>query len=217
MKIILTENQIEFIRRYNQLKELVDNGIDVLNQSADLCDYTFSDFLEEVCWQVSDNMEDLNMTTKSAGTIRKIHKWVRNNFSQHIRQEFDRIIEGHNCDEGFDDADEDYLSGLMFGTDNIQESTDDKEYFKTLKITLARRYGIILQEMDHSITNNLECPDDPEDVDEYKDYIVEEVTDSIMFNHNINKWEWSDLNDVLNDMIGEQIKNTYNSWAKKHC
>ena len=38
-----------------------------------------------------------------------------------------------------------------------------------------------------------------------------------MFNHNINKWEWSDLNDVLNDMIGEQIKNTYNSWAKKHC
>ena len=118
MKIILTENQIEFIRRYNQLKELVDNGIDVLNQSADLCDYTFSDFLEEVCWQVSDNMEDLNMTTKSAGTIRKIHKWVRNNFSQHIRQEFDRIIEDHNCDEGFDDADEDDLSSLMFGVDN---------------------------------------------------------------------------------------------------
>ena len=217
MKIIITENQVEFIRRYNQLKELVDNGIALLSQSDDLCDYTFSDFLEEVCWQVSDNMEYLNMTTKNAGVIREVHKWVRNNFSQYIRQEFDGIIEGHNCDEGFDDADEDYLSGLMFGTDNIQESTDDKEYFKTLKITLSRRYDIILQEMDHFITNNLECPDNSEDVDEYKDYIVEEVTDSIMFNHNINKWEWSDLNDVLNDMIGEQIKNTYNSWAKKHC
>lgn len=217
MKIIITENQIEFIRRYKQLKELVDNGIDVLNQSADLCDYTFSDFIEEVCWQVSDNMDVLNLDSQTVGTINKVHRWVRNNFSQYIRQEFDVIIKNHNCDEGFDDADEDYLSGLMFGTDNIQESIDDKEYFKTLKNTLYRRYDIILQEMDHFITNNLECDDYPDDVDEYKDYILEEVTDTIMFNYNLNKWEWSDLNDEINNMIGEQIKNTYNSWAKKHC
>ncbi len=42
----------------------------------------------------------------------------KTNFSEHIREEFDRIIEDHNCDEGFDDADEDDLSSLMFGVDN---------------------------------------------------------------------------------------------------
>jgi hypothetical protein len=44
MKIILTENQIEFIRRYKKIKELIDEGIDTLNQQVDLCDYTSSDF-----------------------------------------------------------------------------------------------------------------------------------------------------------------------------
>lgn len=118
MKIIITESQHELIRRYHKLKELVDNGIDVLNQAADLCDYTFSEFLTEVCWQVSDNMDELNLDPQIVGTIDKAHRWVRNNFSEHIREEFDRIIEDHNCDEGFDDADEDDLSSLMFGVDN---------------------------------------------------------------------------------------------------
>ena len=36
MKIILTENQIEFIRRYKKIKELVDEGIDVLSNDEDL-------------------------------------------------------------------------------------------------------------------------------------------------------------------------------------
>ena len=118
MKIIITESQHELIRRYGILKELVDNGIDVLNQSADLCDYTFSDFLEEVCWQVSDNMDELNMDTETVGSIEKVHRWVRNNLGLYIREEFDRIIDEHNCNEGFDDADEDHLSSLMFGVDN---------------------------------------------------------------------------------------------------
>ena len=106
MKIILTENQIEFIRRYKKIKELVENGIDVLNQDADLCDYTFSEFLTEICWQVSDNMDELNMDTETVGSIEKVHRWVRNNFNSYIREEFDKLIQ-LNCVNSFDDSYED--------------------------------------------------------------------------------------------------------------
>jgi hypothetical protein len=136
MNIILTESQIEFIRRYEKIRELVDNK---------------------------------------------------------------------NCNEGFDD--EDY---------NLQESDNHKEYYSSLKNALIRRYDVIMNEMHHFIESNLDC-EDYDELDEYMDYILEEVTDSLMFNHNLKSWEWSDLNDELKNMIGEQIKNTYTSWAKKHC
>ena len=118
MKIILTENQVEFIRRYGTLKELVENAIDVLDQNDDLCDYTLSEFLTEVCWQVSDHMDDLNMDSEALGTIEKIHRWVRNNFGDHITKEFNVLIDTHNCSGNFDDSydDEEY---------NLQESTEN--------------------------------------------------------------------------------------------
>ena len=106
MKIILTENQIEFIRRYNQLKELVDNGIDVLNQSADLCDYTFSDFLEEVCWQVSDKKELLQLS--GIGYNDLVHMWVRNNFHTHIRKMFEKFLQEESCFDDFYDVNDEY-------------------------------------------------------------------------------------------------------------
>jgi hypothetical protein len=117
MKIILTENQVEFIRRYGTLKELVDNGIDVIDQNGDLCDYTLSEFLTEVCWQVSDHMDELNMDNETLGTIEKVHRWVRNNFGEHITKEFNILIVTHNCSGNFDDSydDEEY---------NLQESTN---------------------------------------------------------------------------------------------
>ena len=50
MKYIITENQRSFIRRYSLLKELIDEGIDILSQDDDICSYSFSDFLSEVSW-----------------------------------------------------------------------------------------------------------------------------------------------------------------------
>lgn len=105
MKIILTETQLSLIRRISKLKELVEEGIDVLDQQEDLCDYTYSDFIQEVCWQVSDNMDELGMDTESFNSIDIIHKWVVDNFNQYIRERFDEIIVEHNCSEGFDDED----------------------------------------------------------------------------------------------------------------
>ena len=110
------KNNVSFLRRSTTIKELIDMSFDVLRD--EVCDYVFSEFLTEVCWQVSDKMEYLYMDTEKIGSIDTVHRWVRNNFDKYIRNNFDRLLEEERCDEGFDDADEDYLSGLMFGVDN---------------------------------------------------------------------------------------------------
>jgi hypothetical protein len=207
MKIILTENQIEFIRRYKKIKELIDEGIDVLSNDEDFCGFNYSAFIEEVCWQVSDKMEYLNLPTDTVGMIENVHKWVTDNFDEYIRKEFDRVINYSNCNEGFDDAD-DY---------NLQESDNPKESDSSLKNALLRRHNVIMSEMDHYMTNNLACDEYPDDVEGFKDYILEQVTDEMMFNHNVNNWEWHDVYLSLEDMIGKQIKKTFKSWTKKHC
>ena len=209
MKIILTENQIEFIRRYKKIKELVDEGIDVLSNDEDFCGFNYSAFIEEVCWQVSDKMEYLNLPTDTVGMIDNVHKWVRNNFSEHIRKEFDRIINDPNCNERFDDVDDEEYS--------LQESYEDKEYDTSLRNALLRRHNIIMQEMDHLMTNNLDCDEYPNDVEGFKDYIIREMSDVMMFTHNINNWDWDDLYFSLNDMVGKQIEKIFKSWTRKHC
>ena len=214
MKIILTENQIEFIRRYKKIKELVDEGIDVLSNDEDFCGFNYSAFIEEVCWQVSDKMEYLNLPTDTVGMIDNVHKWVRNNFSEHIRKEFDRIINDPNCNERFDDVDDEEY--------NLQESDDDNDdeddkYYSSLKTSLIRRHNIIMEEMYHYIDNLIDCDEYPNDVDGFIDHILESVSDAMMYTHNINNWLWADLYDMLNNLIGEQINDYYISWTRKHC
>jgi hypothetical protein len=209
MKIILTENQIEFIRRYKKIKDLVDEGIDVLSQETDICDYDFFGFLNEICWQVSDKMEHLNLPTNTVGMIENVHKWVKDNFDTYILEKFEIIMYDSNCNERFDDVDDKEY--------NLQESDEDKEYDSSLNNALLRRHNIIMEEMDHYITNNLSCDEYPEDVDGFKDYILEQVTDAMMFTHNVNKWEWHDVYLSLENIIGKQIKKTFKSWIRKHC
>ena len=209
MKIILTENQIEFIRRYKKIKELVDEGIDVLSNDEDFCGFNYSAFIEEVCWQVSDKMEYLNLPTDTVGMIENVHKWVMDNFSEHIRKEFDRIINDPNCNERFDDADDDGF--------NLQESDNTKEYYPSLKTALLRRHNVIMSEMDHYITNNLACDEYPNDVEGFKDFILREVSDEMMYEYNVNNWERHDVYLLLENMIGKQIEKTFKSWTKKHC
>ena len=228
MKIILTENQIEFIRRYKKIKELIDEGIDVISNDEDFCGFNSSAFIEEVCWQVSDKMEDLNMDTETVNAIDKVHGWVKDNFNTYILEKFEIMINDLKCSGRFydddedddDEDDEDYISGLMYGVDNIQENDnddDDDKYYSLLKSSLLRRHNVIMEEMDHHITNNISCDEYPDDVDEFKDYILEQVTDAMMFFHNVNKWEWHDVYLLLEDMIGKQIKKTFKSWIRKHC
>lgn len=209
MKIILTENQIEFIRRYKKIKELVDEGIDVLSNDEDFCGFNYSAFIEEVCWQVSDKMEYLNLPTDTVGMIENVHKWVKDNFDTYILEKFEIIIDNSNCNERFDDVDDEEY--------NLQESYEDKEYDTSLRNALLRRHNIIMQEMDHLMTNNLDCDEYPNDVEGFKDYIIREMSDVMMFTHNTNNWDWDDLYFSLNDMVGKQIEKIFKSWTRKHC
>ena len=214
MKIILTENQIEFIRRYKKIKELVDEGIDVLSQDTDICDYDFFGFLNEICWQVSDKLEHLNLPTDTVGMIENVHKWVKDNFDTYILEKFEIIMYDSNCNERFDDVDDEEY--------NLQESDDDNDdeddkYYSSLKTSLIRRHNIIMEEMYHYIDNLIDCDEYPNDVDGFIDHILESVSDAMMYTHNINNWLWADLYDMLNNLIGEQINDYYISWTRKHC
>jgi hypothetical protein len=141
--------------------------------------------------------------------IENVHKWVKDNFDTYILEKFEIIMYDSNCNERFDDVDDEEY--------NLQESDDDDRYYSTLKSSLIRRHNVIMEEMDHHITNNISCDEYPDDVDEFKDYILEKVTDEMMFNHNVNKWEWHDVYLSLENIIGKQIKKTFKSWIRKHC
>jgi hypothetical protein len=211
MKIILTENQIEFIRRYKKIKDLVDEGIDVISNDEDFCGFNSSAFIEEVCWQVSDKMEHLNLPTDTVGMIDKVHKWIKDNFDTYILEKFEVIIYNSNCNEGFDDVDDEEY--------NLQESDDnnDDKYYSSLKTSLIRRHNVIMEEMHHYINNLIDCDEYPDDVDGFRDHILESVSDDMMYTHMVNNWLWGDLYDMLNNLIGEQINDYYISWTKKHC
>ena len=207
MKIIINENQLELVRRYEKLIELVDNGIDVLSIDEDLCGYTYSEFIEEVCWQVTDKIERLNLSTEEVDVIEKVHRWVRNYLGLYIREEFDRIIDEHNCGGHYDDADD--LDSSIFGVDNIQESIEDDEYNFSLRNAIKRRYNDIIYEMEKYLHNEIDCNDWEEN--EFVEWILENVSDEMMFNYGIDNWEWSDLNDELSNILKDRINSFYES------
>ena len=107
MRIILNENQYSFLRRYSQIMNLIDLGIKEIRM-GDICEYTYGDFLAEVCWQVSDNMDD-------SIPIANIHSFIIINLNDYIRNKFDEYIELDGCNDSDDD---DYYSSLLYGVDN---------------------------------------------------------------------------------------------------
>ena len=111
-------NDIAFLRRKEAIIDLIDNGIEVIRNDTDVCDYTFSEFITEVCWQVSDNSDEMGIELNS-NKIDLIHRWVRNNFSQYIKDEYLELIDSEGCND-YDEDDIDYLSGFLYGVDNNQ-------------------------------------------------------------------------------------------------
>ena len=90
-------NDIVFLRRKEAIKDLIDNGIEVIRNDTDVCDYAFSEFLTEVCWQVSDNSDEMGIELNTK--IDLIHRWVRNNFSQYIKDEYLELLDSEGCND----------------------------------------------------------------------------------------------------------------------
>ena len=113
-------NNMAFLRRKEIIKDLIDVGIEVIRDNDDVCDYTFSEFLTEVSWQVSDNSDELGIESNNTN-IPLIHSWVRRNFSQYIKDEYLKLIDSEGCnDYDEDEIDDDYLSGFLHNVDNNQ-------------------------------------------------------------------------------------------------
>ena len=117
MKIIITESQLEFIRRYKVLDGLVSEAIEYVSGQDDICDYSFKDFFEEVKWQVSDKYEMLDLPKDLDPEI--VQDWVSDNFYGQIKDFYVGYIEP-DCEEYNDDDDEDYYSDHLYGVDNDQ-------------------------------------------------------------------------------------------------
>ena len=107
------------------------------------------------------------------------------------------------------------LTDIMLESSHMVD--DDDNYYSSLNISLIRRHNIIMEEMFHYIDNLIDCDEYPNDVDSFRGHILESVSDAMMFTHNVNKWLWGDLYDMLNKLIGNQINDYYISWTKKHC
>jgi len=106
MKIIISESQKELIRRFTQIQNVIDETFEELR--SHICDFTFAEFVTEVCWLVSDNREDFgiefeDLADKIKNTTSLIHKWVRHNLLDYIRNNFDRLIIEEGCTENYDD------------------------------------------------------------------------------------------------------------------
>jgi len=101
------DKNILFIRRYTIIKELIEESFDVIE--GDVCDYTFSEFLTEICWQVSDKKELLQLS--GIGYNDLIHMWVRNNFHTHIRKVFENLLQKESCFDDVYDVNDEYDDG----------------------------------------------------------------------------------------------------------
>lgn len=114
MKYLITESQFDLIRRYDIINNLIDEGAEYIIAEEDYCDYTFSDFLEEIKWQVSDNGDEFKL-----GDLQYLHDLIEKNFYDKIKKIWDSIESLCN-DYDDDDDDLDYYSGRLYGVDNNQ-------------------------------------------------------------------------------------------------
>lgn len=118
MKVVITESQFNFLRRYEILDRLVIQGIEVVQEQDDICDYSFKDFLEEIKWQVSDKKEE----HKLGDDIDFIHDLIEKHFYKKIKDYYDVKITPR-CEEDYNNDDDDnldYYSGRLYGVDNNQ-------------------------------------------------------------------------------------------------
>tara|TARA_R110000868_G_scaffold84_16_gene948 strand:- start:1852 stop:2178 length:327 start_codon:yes stop_codon:yes gene_type:complete len=105
MRYVITESQLDLIRRYDILKNLIDESFDVITQQDDICGYTFYDFIQEVKWQVSDHSEELKI-----GKVSYLHSLIELNFYEEIKEFYNGFME-ENCKDGFDN--DEYYSSIL--------------------------------------------------------------------------------------------------------
>ena len=220
MKIIVTENQNKFIRRYQQIQSgiwdfVLRNRLNVFHK--------FDDFLVELSWDVAnDVIRDMNIPEKDRVIFRnQLILFIKNNFYTELKEFWDRnnpLNESKNIPSGLrrriNKFEEElnttlresdpfeyarfnqYKRGIMnytltpFLTDENISLDSDENYFEIRNYLIKIFENKIREHYD--VYSEMNCPDDPE-------IVTESLTDLMLRRRydDIKSWVRSDYNFLL--------------------
>ena len=129
MKVIITENQHKFIRRYQEIEDGIQDFI--LTHKLNVMD-TFDGFLTEICWDVAqDVVSKMNIPEDDYVMYRnQLIRFIKNNFYEELKEFWDR-------------------NNYWSDSKNINESYD--------KIIFQRRYQQISEFIDRALSRYDVC------------------------------------------------------------
>jgi hypothetical protein len=220
MKIIVTENQNKFIRRYQQIQSGIWDF--VLLNKLNVYD-KFDDFLTELSWYVAgDIIRDMNIPEDEYVTYRnQLIQFIRNNFYTELKEFWDRntylneskvipselrrriqkfeqelnitLRESDPCEYSRFDQ---YKRGIMNYTlmpflDDEGISLDSKQNVFDIRDLLIELFENKIREH-YDAYSEMYCPDDPE-------IVTESLTDLMLRRRydDIKSWVSSDYNFLL--------------------
>ena len=153
MKVIITENQHKFIRRYQEIEDGIQDFI--LTHKLNVMD-TFDGFLTEICWDVAqDVVSKMNIPEEDYVTYRnQLIRFIKNNFYEELKEFWDR-------------------NNYWSDSKNINESYD--------KIIFQRRYQQISEFIDRALSRYDVClyTDVIDFVDRVMDYTADNLYESL--------------------------------------
>ena len=218
MKILISESQLQFIRRYQQIEDGVWDF--VLRHKLNLY-HKFDDFLVELSWDVASNViRDMNIPEDDYVTYRNqlIH-FIRNNFYTELKEFWDRntylneskvipselrrriqkfeqelnitLRESDACEYSRFDQ---YKRGIMNYTlipflDDEGISLDSKQNVFDIRDLLIELFENKIREH-YDAYSEMYCPDDPEIVTESQHKFIRRYQE-------IKDWVRSDYNYLL--------------------
>jgi len=191
MKVIITENQHKFIRRYQEIEDGIQDFI--LTHKLNVMD-TFDGFLTEICWDVAqDVVSKMNIPEEDYVTYRnQLIRFIKNNFYEELKEFWDR-------------------NNYWADSKNINESYD--------KIIIQRRYQQISEFIDRALSRYDVClyTDVIDFVDRVMDYTADNLYESL-FNYN---WDDGDefyqpMYDFISEHFVDRIHEFYED-SKHYC
>ncbi len=192
MKVIITENQHKFIRRYQEIEDGIWDFI--LTHKLNVMD-TFDGFLTEICWDVAqDVVSKMNIPEEDYVTYRnQLIRFIKNNFYEELKKFWDR-------------------NHYWSDSKNINESYD--------KIIFQRRYQQISEFIDRALSRFFDIclyTDVIDFVDRVMDYTADNLYDSL-FNYN---WDDQDkfyqpMYDFISEHFSDRIHKFYED-SKHYC
>lgn len=185
MKVIITENQHKFIRRYQEIEDGIQDFI--LTHKLNVMD-TFDGFLTEICWDVAqDVVSKMNIPEEDYVTYRnQLIRFIKNNFYEELKEFWDR-------------------NHYWGNSKNINESYD--------KRMLQRRYQYISEFIDRALSRYDVClyTDVIDFVDRVMDYTADNLYESLFkleWDDNDNE-SYQDIYDFISEHFVDRIHEFY--------